>query len=484
MSTSLQLVTSKTMPPTKKDIKKQYCCQAEVKVVASKYLSHKKCTSNKSGYKYASKVLGKNLNDYFIQYVDTTTDNKFNPRKKYFICENLKRIMNKKKQSSPLSVDLNQSKSVSTKQLPSSDTHNQLQSECDAPLSRDERVFMRSRIPVKSMKGINCIKLSIKGDEDVVINLKDLPSSKRAPYNEMFNKDVLASHNYYRLPFRNITMKQRNIRIKDLSKKILSACVDRKEYKKRGDDYLRNNDVLAVDLINLLDGIKHSLQSKLKLDFSKFEEDAAEPVLNDNEGVITELDDKKSNYMLAKSILGETSGKGYERLRQSFEDFISLPSYYKLIQSRPKMIEVELDIPNDNVITIQTQDTIEEYEVEQDTTNSQSLIVISEEQELENALRASSQSTSIKGAKIDGGYNKYLDLLETKHDKEGRLFDIAEKVLVIDSIDGAEHLRSKKNITSVISFSSTMITPSWIHSKEVTPGSSLNIITWMQLQGS
>jgi hypothetical protein len=55
--------------------------------------------------------------------------------------------------------------------------------------------------------------------------------------------------------------------------------------------------------------------------------------------------------------------------------------------------------------------------------------------------------------------------------------------MVLDSIDGAEHLKSKKSITSVISFSSTMFTPNWINTRSITAGSSLNILTWQQLSG-
>ena len=75
-------------------------------------------------------------------------------------------------------------------------------------------------------------------------------------------------------------------------------------------------------------------------------------------------------------------------------------------------------------------------------------------------------------------------MMEKKHEKNGRRIQNDEQVMILDSFDGAEHLRSKKSISSVISFSSTMFCPSWINDKLITAGSSLNILTWQQIQGT
>ena len=45
-----------------------------------------------------------------------------------------------------------------------------------------------------------------------------------------------------------------------------------------------------------------------------------------------------------------------------------------------------------------------------------------------------------------------------------------------------EHLKSKKKVTSLILFSSTMFTPNQMNKKQVTVGSSLNILTWQQIR--
>jgi hypothetical protein len=89
----------------------------------------------------------------------------------------------------------------------------------------------------------------------------------------------------------------------------------------------------------------------------------------------------------------------------------------------------------------------------------------------------------IVGAKIDGTYKDYIMLLKTKHERKGRKVEDSTQAIILDSFDGAEHLRSKKDITSVISFSSVLFAPNWINDKTVSPSSSLNMLTWQQLLG-
>ena len=82
-----------------------------------------------------------------------------------------------------------------------------------------------------------------------------------------------------------------------------------------------------------------------------------------------------------------------------------------------------------------------------------------------------------------------VHFLEEKHKKNGRNTNENNRVMIIDSIDGAEHIKSKKKITSVISYSTSMMDPNWLSlggvgvKEGVTACSSLNILTWMQLRG-
>ena len=55
------------------------------------------------------------------------------------------------------------------------------------------------------------------------------------------------------------------------------------------------------------------------------------------------------------------------------------------------------------------------------------------------------------------------------------------ETIVINSFDGAEGFRSQKNVGNIISFSSSVFTPSMINSRTIDSGSSFNILTWIQV---
>ena len=84
----------------------------------------------------------------------------------------------------------------------------------------------------------------------------------------------------------------------------------------------------------------------------------------------------------------------------------------------------------------------------------------------------------VSGVKIEGIYKDYLKILVQQHEARGRVDNVNEEMIVIDSIDGAEHLKSKKNVTSIISYSSQMYSPSMVTENKVSAGSSTNILTW------
>ena len=83
----------------------------------------------------------------------------------------------------------------------------------------------------------------------------------------------------------------------------------------------------------------------------------------------------------------------------------------------------------------------------------------------------------IDAARIDGTYEDYVKLMEVTDVKKERVVRQEDHLLVIDSIDVAEHLKSKKVITSVISFSFSLLTPRWLNAGKVFSGPSLNILS-------
>ena len=83
--------------------------------------------------------------------------------------------------------------------------------------------------------------------------------------------------------------------------------------------------------------------------------------------------------------------------------------------------------------------------------------------EEEALISTSCDGEILKGGKVDGGYADYVERM-------GRGIEDGADVIVIDSFDGAEHSKSNKKRTSLISFSSQLFTPQMINSGKVTCG--------------
>ena len=451
---------------------KQVSCDLDVKGIASTFLGHKKCTSKKDN-KYAVKVTGKFLNDYWYQRQvlggvikddQSILTTPFNGRKKYFICSNLKRNIDKGMKKLPPTASTPQivlEEAVTPSAPPMTPTETPTLTN---NLTRADRAFMRTRIPAKSLKGIKSINLKISGDEDVVVDTSKLSTTKDYSYSQLYQKDVVKESMKYKLPFGKLTMRQKNLRTSDLSKLILSACIDRSQYRKFGADYVKNNKDLAVDVLNLLDSVKNTIEKKMKMNLESLQDAPIEAVPNDPEGLITTLDENNDSHKLAIAVLCSSSRRGYKRLKYKMDTFVALPTYEELTKDRPPISGFELKI-------------------NAGSTCPDTLQGLTEHEELETMLRVTSNSgDSFHAARIDGDYGTYLKLLEDNHQKYEREVDPESQVLVIDSIDGAEHTRSNKKTSSIISYSTTLMAPEWINSKRVTAGSSLNILTWQQVK--
>ena len=183
---------------------------------------------------------------------------------------------------------------------------------------------MRKRIPVKSIDGVDrvrlewnegmeklCIPVEDSGDEeeedDEVVLTSGISNDKNAPGQDEFEKEKHLSYNdkfvndvlnikYVRKAFGRLTMRQRRLRMREMAMYVLSATVDRKEFAKNKSEYLNDNESLAIDILNLLDGMKEYLQFKLKVNFSKIKRSPMLPLEGDKDGLIEDglIREKKS----------------------------------------------------------------------------------------------------------------------------------------------------------------------------------------------
>ena len=445
---------------------------------------HKKCSCKKS-YRLSYTTSGKLLNHMLSHCSSYKGDNNpFNDsnKKEYIICANLHYLIN--------TPDLPRLTTIS-------DKNRSMVAAASTIKTREQRAFLRNRIPVKSMKGIKLVKVMIDGDKDTDIDMTRKESRKGKTYSSMLKKDVLYnSNNYYRVPFGSLKMRQRRHRMKDIAKKLLAACVDRKEYhnSNKDEEYLQLNQSLAIDILNLIDGVKEYLESQIKLRFDAVLDMAMEPVAGDKEGLIGELDMQKKSHALALALLSETTSAGYSRMKKALgkvnNESTNIPSYYKITkETRPPISPFSIDKmkPLGEIDPQYMQEPLIDEEEEQ-ANETQAVMVgkfKTEQEELESVLRSTSEAgATLEGARIDGGYGKYVSLMVETNVKKGRDIGEGEDIIVIDSIDGAEHLKSKKKITSVISFSSSLFSSAWIQEGSLTAGTSVNILTWQQLRGT
>ena len=196
--------------------------------------------------KYGKLIRGSELNNYIKEHsLLFNCEKPFSPLKLYGICSNMKKIIDESKSPVP---NFPSNPTISCKVVPKSTPSKKKENDPIASsndMSRYERHFLRNRIPVQNLKGIKSVKVTVADELVEVIDIKNMKKNTLG-YKQIYQRDVLCNNNYYRVPFQDLSMKQWRIRMLDLSKKIVSACINRKEFKKDADTYLYQNEDLAI----------------------------------------------------------------------------------------------------------------------------------------------------------------------------------------------------------------------------------------------
>ena len=176
---------------------------------------HKKCTGVND--RNRSKIVkGRLLNEHlFYAGILHKIDTPFNDRKNYEICHNLFRYIAKYTVSNPVveysGIYSSSSSNSSTDEVDNTETR------CN---DRNTRMSLRNKVPIRDLKGIKNVSVSVSGKVSSII---DCNSFKRNT--DLFEKDVMSK--YYKVPFDKLVMRERTRRINELSKMILSYCIDR-----------------------------------------------------------------------------------------------------------------------------------------------------------------------------------------------------------------------------------------------------------------
>ena len=173
-------------------------------------------------------------------------------------------------------------------------------------ISREERVLKRDRLFSSSTRTIDVDLDDDKDKDEDEIHGHNVKKRKRFK----FIDKVMEYAQRFHKPFKNLKWRRRLERIDDIAAMIVAACVDKNEVRRNGEGYVIGNEQFANEVLNVLNCISDRLELKIGVDLRSIEfPDAIELVEDDEENdVISEK--------MAYTIMGEATGRGYERIRR------------------------------------------------------------------------------------------------------------------------------------------------------------------------
>ena len=84
------------------------------------------------------------------------------------------------------------------------------------------------------------------------ILMQEKKIKKKRSHQEKFLSDVISGAESYRRSYRNLKNRQRNERVEEIAKNVMSACINREDAVKNGENYLKNNKDLQIDVLTFL----------------------------------------------------------------------------------------------------------------------------------------------------------------------------------------------------------------------------------------
>ena len=462
-----------------------YRCNKEVKDL---FPQHTRCTSSKSRPNH--EVTGSYLNQ-FLHY------RPLNRTKKYCICQNMKNLIESGSIEKVTKEDRESKHRESILQLqrenalPIVSPAGAVQDKKNEVHHNDREDRLRRRILIrekhKELKDVATTKDAPVNDSGISNSTTTQPPlalKSKSTYIK-FHDQIETHLDRYRYPYKKLKWKKRLERIDEICSHIISVCVDKQEMKRKGGlKYIERNDVFANECMNIFNGIKERLSFKLGVNLPK-NDDIIEaiPLVEDDESNI-DSGAGRFDFDTAFAILGESTGRGYERIRAKLNN-PDLPSLYKIDSHLPAKVEdVSFDTVDDSGgADSDGSNTIVDTEF-WDMLYGRDLGNVKNEGEALQIFSKEPGSTTVYGSKLVGGMQEWMDdLMINKIIDRGSVVKDGEDVLLLNCFDGAESIKTEKELKGVISFSSQMLFPSLVQKKEQNAGSSFNILTWMQLVG-
>ena len=238
--------------------------------------------------------------------------------------------------------------------------------------------------------------------------------------------------------------------------------------------------------MNVVKGIRDRLGVKLKTNLFKSERDEIDPIPLVEDDEENENKEDELDMDTAIAIMGESTARGYERIRKRLQKKknggggTNLPSVYHINKNLPLKIENVAfkyvgDEESNNLV-------VERERLIYGTANGSTASVKNEEHAL-SLLSVDPCTSEVYGAKLEGGMELWLEIMLNKLKKKQFNVTNGDGVILMNCFDGAEAIKTEKELKGVISFSSQLLSPSHVQSKQLGAGSSFNILTWMQVMG-
>ena len=447
---------------------RQYRCCDDVKEAMFK--NHRKCSTKKTTGDYA----GRKINSYYG--IDTLKDDE-----KYTVCYNIHFML----------------RNFSCPRLP-----RKRKSKIDVNVRFSKRLKNIAATP-SFIHTVKKVIIKVKNTSTSIF-LNDLDENKQTqvePLNRYDRKDRKSTiqskiNKYgYKTSYKKLENIIKKRRVNKITCMLLASCLSKDERKKDNwvSDFLLNNKLIVCDVLAIIDDIRLKLQNITKVNLSSLTEEDKLASLTEEDMLPSPMEYKTSAIAsFASIILSESSQSGYTRMRKALVEQHNvseneLPTYYKIAKNRPKIESFSVK-PDDcdpwfrntipNVDCNINDTTLNETTALQPLYTPSSFI--NTDIDIKDAyekIKASEIKSEVLGAKITGSYKDYCTLMIGKHKDMNP--EVKGKIIVLDSYDGANHKRD----SSVISFSSQM-TSSTIVKNTVGAGSSLNILTWMQLEAA
>ena len=329
-------------------------------------------------------------------------------------------------------------------------------------------------------------------------------------------------------------MRQRVERVEEVAKNVLSACIDKQQVRKGGSDYIISDIDLRTDVYTFLGELRLKLEKELKYNFSLIEENVtpspdeiqeetvATPSGVDECGYFKRSDYNGSddNYSVAVRMLGKLTMSGYRELRRDIIEKFKIPkdwipSFKQLTANRPTVHGFAVSPTLNTCVTNPPPDKtgnqsaskfvqdledvglfVEEGDINDNFLEKEGLVpkvttanlaltaFVGQDMAMKDVMtnyKLAKDPGTVQMSRLDGTYATYVKHLTLQHEKKG-FSPSNEKMVMIDSHDGAEHGKTNKDVTNIVSFSSKLVTKKSL-AGGYGGGTSLDILTWQQMRG-